>query len=134
MCLVKTAIPMSSVVQRHGHEGIPPPRLGMAIKGLDQPLGQPHLLIILVAILEADDRLADLSLSAITGPGPFEMPVALPTIVTNKRGVMRNPRIGKAALLAEGTLDRHRLRLLKLGQGEGEIQGALGPVPDVGSG
>ncbi len=123
------------MIERNRHERMPWARLRMLVKGLGQPLDQPPLLVILIAILETNDGFADLALRAVSGACPFEMPLFLRTIVANESGLMElQGGIGITALLAKRALDPHGFRLRAFGPGKGEIQGAFGPVPGVLSG
>ena len=123
------------MVERHRDERVPLAGLGMFVKGLGQPSDQPPLLVIFVPVLEADNRVEDLPLRAITRSRPLEMPLFLQTMVANEsRVVACQGGVGITALLAKRPLDPHRFRLRILGPGKGQIQGALAPIPRVGSG
>src|SRR5258707_6915729 len=52
--LIETALPLSPMVERHRHQGIPFLVAGMVVKCLSQPLDQLRIVIIVVAVLEPD--------------------------------------------------------------------------------
>jgi len=123
------------MIERNRDKGMPFARLRMLIEGLRQPADQSRLLIIFVAVLEADNGFADLALGAVTGPGPFKMPLFLHAMIAQESSGMPFQRgIGITALFAEGRLDPHRLRLRTFGPRKGEIQGAFAPFPREGAG
>ena len=133
--LVKSALPMPSMIERNRDERVPFAGLGMAVKGLGQPSDQRPLLVILVPILEADNGVEDLPLGAITGPRPFEMPCSLRTMGTKEsRVVAFQGGIGVTALLTKRRVNPHRFRRRAFGPGKSQIQCALSPVPRPGAG
>ena len=62
------------MIERNRDERVPFTRPGMEVKGLRQPLDQPSVLVIFVPVLEADDRVEDLAIGAVTGARPLKMP------------------------------------------------------------
>jgi len=128
MGLVESALAMPPMIERHGDKGIPFAGPGMLVKGLGEPSNELALPIILIAIFEADDGIEDLSLGAITGARPFEMPFAVRAVSAKESGVVAFERgIGIAALLAKGALDPHRLIRRGFRPREGQIQRAFAP-------
>lgn len=135
MGLVKSALPPPPMIKRNRDKRVPFPRPRMVVKGLRQPLDQPSLLVILVPILETDNRIEDLPLGPVTGPRPLEMPRSLCTVSANESRLMAfQGGIGITALPAKRRFDPHRLRRFAFGRGKSQIQCAFSPVPRAGPG
>ena len=123
------------MIERNRDKSVPIAGLNMFVEDLSQPSDQPSLLIVFISILEADDGIADLTFRAIAGPRPFEMPLFLHTIVTEKSRVVGfQAGIGITALPAKRRFNSHRFRRRGFVPGKSQIQGAFGPVPHAGSG
>jgi hypothetical protein len=89
----------------------------------------------LVFILEAEDRLEDLTIGAIGRTRPLKMPPMLGAIITDEGRIEPiQRRIGLATLAAKRRLDAHRLGLVAFLPRKDQIQGAFTPVPCAVSG
>jgi len=129
MGLIKTALPASAMVKRHGNQSIPVVIASMAVIGLGQPIDQLRVAIMLVSVFESDHRFEHLALRPIPGPGPLEMPDMLGAFVAGEFfGIDFQAGKGLAALAAIGLLDPHWLRLGRFRPRKSEAQGAFSPV------
>ena len=126
---------MPSMIEWHRHQRVPLLRPGVTIKGLGQPMDELRVVVILVLVLEAKHRLADLATGQILRARPLEMPPMFRAIVANEGRVELVQRwVRIATLAAEWRLDADRRGLGADLAGKGQVQGAFAPVPGVVSG
>ena len=127
--LVKSALAMPAMIKRHRNHAVPMRADRMPVKHLNDPLRQPRMLVVLLAVLEADDGLQDIPFGAVSCPRPFKVPAPVDAVAADEISVMFLQRgIGIAALTAVGRLDPRRFLGRAFRPREGQVQGALAPV------